>query len=78
MSNKLPEGYQSLYIGYPGDGSQIIFTAASDYEARKFIESECPRVKSCFKTGATIVANGSYEIRYGFMGLAYNKNIMED
>lgn len=74
----LPNGYQSVYVGYPGDGSQLYFTAPSDYEARKFIEGAHPQVKSVFKTFMILTAKGSWIFRNGIMQVTGNINILED
>lgn len=78
MAEVLPEGYQRIYVAYPGDGSQIYFTAASDYEARKFLEAEHPEASSSFRTALLLKSKGSYGFRHGIMSLTWNKDILKD
>lgn len=64
-NNNLPEGYQTVYIFYPGNGTEDFFTAPNDKEAKELVIKERGEIGSAFSTSVIIKANGSYFFRYG-------------
>lgn len=74
----LPEGYQPVYIAYPGDGREYYFTAVSDEEAKVYIKANYPLIMSAFRLGVIIKAVGNYSLRNGVSGTASFTNILND
>jgi len=64
---KLPEGYQTVYVYYSGMGEEQYFTAPSMQEAGSFVLQEKGVMEwhSAFPTHFIMRASGSYFIRGG-------------
>lgn len=67
MENNLPEGYQTVYIYYRGNGTESYFTAPNDIEAKELVIKEKGEIGSAFSTSVIIKANGSYFFRHGWI-----------
>ena len=73
--DKLPEGYQTVYVYYSGMGTEQYFTAPSLLEAGNFILKEKGVMEwhSAFPTHVIMRASGSYFIRGGIPIKAYDE-----
>ena len=84
-NNNLPEGYQTVYIYYRGNGTESYFTAPNDMEAKELVIKERAGIGSAFPTSVIIMAHGSYFFRLGWIPVncsdetnVMNLNTIED
>ena len=67
MDNNLPEGYQTVYIFYPGNGTEDFFTAPNDKEARELVIKMKGEVGAAFPTHVIIKSTSAYWFRHGWL-----------